>query len=125
MISRRWDEDSGILHVTSVGVPTRDIVDAHYTALRAMIAPLRTSGEPLLLLSDIRESARTTPDLEEHILAQMAQTFRPGDRVVLLTNDDDRSHVRHVLRGVAIGAFSSQIAAEMWLVSGDLPKTHA
>ena len=124
MISRRMDEDSGILHVTSVGVPTRAIVDEHYTALRRMIEPHRLAGRSVRLLSDVRESARTTPELEEHILAQMAQTFRPGDRVVLLTSDDDRGHIRQVLSGVAVGAFSSLIAAEMWLVSEDLAKTH-
>jgi hypothetical protein len=122
LITRRVDEESGIIYVTSVGIPTFAALDEHYDALRTLIAPFRNAGRRVLLLSDIRRSARTTSELEQHILGQMARTFEPGDRIVLLTDGDDKSYIRHVLKDVAIAAFSSQLAAEIWLVTDDLSK---
>lgn len=123
MITRRLDDETGIIYVTAEGTWTIADVDAHYAALRVMIEPIRQAGDRVRLLSDVRTAVRQSPEVEAHTLEQMAATFQPGDRVVVLTgNDADKMHARELLQGVQIAAFTSLLPSEMWLLADDIPK---
>lgn len=122
MIERRIDAETGIIHVTASGIWTRADVDAHYAALRELFVPIREAGRVVRLLSDVRQGQRQTPDIEAYVLEQMRRSFLPGDRIVILTPEAEKLHVRAILRDVAVAAFSSLLPAEMWLLSDDLPK---
>jgi hypothetical protein len=123
VITRVFDRETGILRVIATGTWAPEDVDAHYTALREMIAPIRRTGARVRLLSDVTRAARQSPELEARILEQMEHTFQPGDRVALLTATvDDKMHARDLLRDVEIAVFNSAIPAELWLMTDDLPK---
>lgn len=121
MIEREWDEEAGILYVAATGIWSEAEVDAHYDALRGMIAGLRREGRPVRVLSDVSGAPRQGYAREEHILAQMRRTFQPGDRVALVTADaGDKAYVRSILGGLDVGVFASKLPAEMWLLLDEL-----
>jgi hypothetical protein len=117
MVEREWDEDTGILYVTGTGTWSDAEIDAHYEALRAMIADLRREGRPVRVLSDVSRAQRQGYAREERILAHMRRTFQPGDRFALVTADAaDKAYVRSILGGLDVGVFASRLPAEMWLL---------
>jgi len=121
MIEREWDEETGIIYVSGTGAWSEADVDAHYDALRAMIAGLRRAGRPVRVLSDIAQASRQGYAREEHILAHMRRTFQPGDRVALVTADaTDKAYVRSIIGGLDLGVFASKLPAEMWLLLDEL-----
>lgn len=121
MIERVWDEESGIIYVSASGAWADTDVDEHYEALRGMIDGLRRAGRPIRVLSDITQAPRQGYSREEHILAQMRRTFRPGDRVAMVTaGADDKAYVRSIVTGVDVAVFASKLPAEMWLLLDEM-----
>jgi hypothetical protein len=121
MIEREWDEDAGIIYVSGTGAWSEAAIDAHYEALRGMIANLRCKGRPVRVLSDVSQAPRQGYAREEHILGQMRRTFQPGDRFALVTADAaDKAYVRSILGGLEVGVFASKLPAEMWLLLDEL-----
>lgn len=117
MIERRWDEEAGILYVTATGNWTVAEVDAHYAALRDVLVELRARRQQIRILSDVTGAERQPAELEEHIKALMLGTFRPGDRMAILTaGADDQQYLRTRLAGIEIAVFASRLPAEMWLL---------
>lgn len=120
MIVRRFDEGSGILHVSGTGEWTVSDIEAHYADLRRTMANLRAAGRPVRILSDIRYAERQSREVEMTIRREMERSYGPGDRVVLLTgSDSDKMHVRGALGFFEVKAFSSPIAAEIWLFANE------
>ncbi|QUT05157.1 hypothetical protein KFK14_19475 [Sphingobium phenoxybenzoativorans] len=117
MISRDYSDEDGIILVTATGAWNEHDVDQHYEALRLEIAARRETGLPILLLSDVTQAKRQAPAVERRTMWQIEQTFAPGDRLaVLVTDADDKAHVRGLLGKADMAAFSSKIAAQMWLL---------
>jgi hypothetical protein len=117
MISRDYSDADGIILVTATGAWDEQDVDRHYEELRREIAARREAGLPILLLSDVTQAERQSAAVEQRTLWQIGQTFQPGDRVAVLVADaDDKAHVRGLLGAADMGAFSSKIAAQMWLL---------
>ena len=122
MIERRWDPDAEIIFVTATGAWTIATVEEHYAALRVMIDDLRRQDKAVRILSDVTNAERQNDAIEANILDQMARTFRPGDRVAILTGGaEDQQYVRSKINGVDVAVFSSRLPAEMWLVTETLP----
>ncbi|PXA87566.1 hypothetical protein DMC47_31695 [Nostoc sp. 3335mG] len=121
MIEREWDDDTGIIYVSGTGEWSEADIDAHYEALRGMIARLRDEGRPIRVLSDVAQAPRQGYSREEHILGQMRRTFRTGDRMALVTADAaTKDYVRSIVGGLDIGVFASKLPAEMWLLLDEL-----
>lgn len=117
MIERSVDEADGIIFVRSTGEATRDDIDAHYVALRAMIAGMRGAGRPVRVLSDQTRATWLSDELNRHIKRQIEHTYQPGDRVALLMPDcDAKAYARELLGTTHYAVFTSRIAAEMWLM---------
>jgi hypothetical protein len=116
MIERRFDADSGIIHVVGTGIWKRADVDTHYGAIRGIAAGLRAAGRPIRLLSDVTGAERQAPDIEAYIKLQMERTFAPGDRMALLVPDiQAQRHIRTLLGNAEVATFCSRDAAEAWL----------
>jgi hypothetical protein len=116
MIERRLDEESGIIYVLGTGRWSLLDVDEHYDALRTMIEEVRKSGRRIRILSNVSHAERQDAEVEARILAHIRSTFQAGDRVAILTAETgDKLHVRQLLDGIEVMAFSSPIAAEIWL----------
>jgi hypothetical protein len=123
MIDRRFDERDGIITVTGSGIWTVAEIDRHFEQLRRMIADLRAAGRPIRVLSDVTLAQRQSPEIEAHIRMQHDRTYRAGDRVAMLAvGIDERNYLRSILGDAEIAAFSSVLAAEMWLVEDSLQK---
>jgi len=117
MISRDYSDEDGIILVNATGTWDEQDVDRHYDELRREIFVRRKNGSPILLLSDVSQAKRQAPAVERRALWQIERTFEPGDRVAILVADaDDKNYVRRLLGGAELAAFSSKIAAQMWLL---------
>lgn len=117
MIERSIDPVDNIIHVVSIGAATRADIDAHYAAMRGLIATMRAEEKPIRVLSDQTNATRLPEELNQHIKALMESLYQPGDRVALLmATNDDKMYVRSVLGTAEYAAFDSRIAAEMWLM---------
>ena len=118
VIERRWDREAGISYVSATGLWTVDEVDAHYAALRRLMDDVRAAGHPVRIISDISRAQRQMPEVEVRATQQIADTFKPGDRVAFVTADaDDKLYLRSRLGSAEAAAFSSLLTAEMWLFS--------
>jgi hypothetical protein len=123
MIDRKFDDRDGIIKVTGTGIWTIAEVDRHFDQLRRMIATLRDAGRPVRVLSDVTFAERQSPEIEAQIQLQHDRTYRPGDRIAILTHDiDDRNYIRAIVGHAEVAAFSSVLAAEMWLVEDSLAR---
>jgi hypothetical protein len=121
MIEREWDEETGIIYVSGSGEWSEADIDAHYEALRGMIARLSGEDRPVRVLSDIARAPRQGYSREVHILGQMRRTFRPGDRMALVTaGAEDKAYVRSIVAGLNVAVFASKLPAEMWLLLDEL-----
>lgn len=121
MIACELDDPDGIIFVHATGVWTIADVDRHYNHLTLILDDRRRKGLPIRILSDVTEAERQTPDIEARILWHMDRTYRPTDRVaILVANVADKLYVRARLGKAIVAAFSSQLPAEMWLMSDDL-----
>lgn len=125
MISRDYNDEDGIILVTATGAWSERDVDEHYGELRRAIATRREAKLPILILSDVTQAERQIAAVERRILWQIEQTFQPGDRVAMLVADaEDKAHVRGLLGAADMAAFSSKIAAQMWLLYEGLEAPH-
>ncbi|MDP1027094.1 hypothetical protein Q5H91_07710 [Sphingomonas sp. KR1UV-12] len=123
VITRSIEGESGIIVITARGRWSAADVEAHYSALRMLIQPIRDAGEIVRILSDVRQAERQTAEIEEQILREMQRTYAAGDRIAILTADADAQvHLRHLLRHIDVSAFQSQLPAEMWLATDTLAK---
>jgi ATPase subunit of ABC transporter with duplicated ATPase domains len=121
MIERNVDDETGIIVVRAVGIWTREAVDTHYNALRAMIGGMRGKGRPVRLLSDVSGASRQSNQIETHIRWQMERTFRPGDRIAILAgNAEDKATLLDLVDLPPVAIFHSRVAAESWLLADDL-----
>lgn len=121
MIACELDDPDGIIFVHATGLWSIADVDRHYTHLGLIIADRRRNGLPIRILSDVTEAQRQTRETETRILEHMERTYRPTDRVAILVADvADKMYVRARLGRAIVGVFSSQLPAEMWLMSDDL-----
>lgn len=117
MIERSVDPVDDIIHVVSVGEASRADIDAHYDAMRALVATMRAEERTIRVLSDQTRAIRLPEELNQHIKTLMESLYQPGDRVALLmASSDDKMYVRSVLGTAEFAAFDSRIAAEMWLM---------
>lgn len=122
MIERDLTDADGIITVTSTGHWTEAELNEHFDALRAIIARKREAGEQIRVLSDVSRAGGQDEGTGALILEQFARTYRPEDRVAILTaNIDVKMVVRAMLRDLNIAAFSSRLPAEMWLMEDDVP----
>ncbi|MEC3950073.1 hypothetical protein [Sphingobium sp. HWE2-09] len=121
MIACELDDPDGIIFVHATGIWTIDDVDRHYTHLGLIIADRRRQAFPIRILSDVTGAQRQRPDIEARILWHMERTYQPTDRVAILVADvADKLYVRARLGDAIVGVFSSQLPAEMWLMTEDL-----
>jgi hypothetical protein len=121
MIERNFDAETGIIFVRGVGIWSREAVDTHYNALRAMIGGIRGRGQPVRLLSDVSGATRQNNQIETHIKWQMERTFRRGDRIAILAADAAmKESLLQLVDLPPIAVFHSRIAAESWLLADDL-----
>lgn len=121
MIERIVDDETGIIVVRAVGIWTREAVDTHYSALRAMIGGMRGKGRPVRLLSDVSGASRQSSQIETHIRWQMERTFRAGDRIAILAGTaEDKATLLDLVDLPPIAVFHSRVAAESWLLADDL-----
>lgn len=124
MIRRELEKIDGIITVIATGQWTAADVTEHFSKLRELISARRDAGLPVRVLSDMSLAQRQSSDIETMILEEIEDTFREGDRVAHLVADQPaRVHIRTVLKSVAIPAFCSRIAAEMYLMSDMSPPT--
>ncbi len=121
MIACQLDDPDGIIFVHATGVWTIADVDRHYSHLTLILDDRRRNGLPIRILSDVTAAERQTPDIEARILWHMDRTYLPTDRVAILVGSvADKLYVRARLGKAIVAAFSSQLPAEMWLMSDDL-----
>lgn len=121
MIACQLDDPDGIIFVHATGVWTISDVDRHYSHLTLILDDRRRNGLPIRILSDVTAAERQTPDIEARILWHMDRTYLPTDRVAILVGSvADKLYVRARLGKAIVAAFSSQLPAEMWLMSDDL-----
>ncbi|MFZ2997757.1 hypothetical protein [Sphingobium sp.] len=122
MIERDLTDADGIITVTSTNRWTEAELNAHFDALRAIIAQKRQAGEQIRVLSDVTGAGEQDAGTGALILAQFRRTYRPEDRVAMLTaNENVKMVVRAMLQDFNIAAFSSRLPAEMWLMADGLP----
>lgn len=121
MIACELDDPDGIIFVHATGLWSIADVDRHYTHLGLIVADRRRNGLPIRILSDVTEAQRQSRETEARILEHMERTYLPTDRVAILVADvADKMYVRARLGKAIVGVFSSQLPAEMWLMSDDL-----
>ncbi|WP_311267150.1 hypothetical protein [Sphingobium sp. WCS2017Hpa-17] len=121
MIACELDDPDGIIFVHATGLWSIADVDRHYTHLGLIIADRRRNGLPIRILSDVTEAQRQARETEARILEHMERTYLPTDRVAILVADvADKMYVRARLGKAIVGVFSSQLPAEMWLMTDDL-----
>lgn len=122
MISRSVDPAGDFIVVKAIGPQTIESIRYHYDALRQMIAPLRASGKPIRILSDVTESVVRSAEFEAVVEEEMRRTFDPAARVAILTSTgDDQTHLRVLASGSNVVPFQSRLAAELWLCSDVAP----
>lgn len=121
MIACELDDPDGIIFVHATGLWSIADVDRHYTHLGLIIADRRRNGLPIRILSDVTEAQRQARETEARILEHMERTYQATDRVAILVNSiADKMYVRARLGKAIVGVFSSQLPAEMWLMTDDL-----
>lgn len=121
MIACELDDPDGIIFVHATGLWSIADVDRHYTHLGLIIADRRRNGLPIRILSDVTEAQRQARETEARILEHMEHTYQATDRVAILVNSiADKMYVRARLGKAIVGVFSSQLPAEMWLMTDDL-----
>lgn len=121
MIACNLDDPDGIVFVHATGVWSLAEVDRHYGQLRLILDDRRRAGFPIRILSDVTQAERQAPDIEARILWHMEQTYSPTDRVaILVAGLADKLYVRARLGQAIVAVFSTQLPAEMWLMSNDL-----
>jgi len=121
MIACELDDPDGIIFVHATGLWSIADVDRHYTHLGLIIADRRRNDLPIRILSDVTEAQRQARETEARILEHMERTYQPTDRVAILVADvADKMYVRARLGKAIVGVYSSQLPAEMWLMSDDL-----
>lgn len=121
MIACELDDPDGIIFVHATGLWSIADVDRHYTHLGLIIADRRRNGLPIRILSDVTEAQRQARETEARILEHMDRTYQSTDRVAILVNSiADKMYVRARLGKAIVGVFSSQLPAEMWLMTDDL-----
>lgn len=117
MIERAFDNATGIIRVKVSGPWDASEIDRHYTQLRALIETVRARSIPIRILVDIRDAPPRPPSVEAQIARHNPSTYRPGDRVAILTGDlEDKEHVRTFLDGAGKWAWQNELAAEQWLL---------
>ncbi|WP_416463679.1 hypothetical protein [Sphingomonas sp. VDB2] len=122
MIERDLTDPDGIITVRSSGHWTRAELDAHFRAMREIVAQKRRNGEPVRVLSDLSTADEQDMGIDDYVLTECHRTYQPGDRVAILTPDkQSKQRLRAKLHGSEVGAFSSRLPAEMWLMAADLP----
>jgi hypothetical protein len=121
MIACELDDPDGIIFVHATGVWSIADVERHYMHLGLILSDRRRNGLPIRILSDVTEAQRQAREVEARILDLMEQTYLPTDRVAILVGSvADKMYVRARLGKAIVGVFSTQLPAEMWLMSDDL-----
>lgn len=121
MIACELDDPDGIIFVHATGRWSIDDVDRHYAHLKLVLADRRRNGLPVRVLSDVTEAERQPAEVEARILSHMAEAYEATDRIAILVADiADKMYLRARLGNAIVGVFSSQLPAEMWLMSDDI-----
>ncbi|WP_420144208.1 hypothetical protein [Sphingobium sp.] len=121
MIACELDDPDGIIFVHATGRWSIDDVDRHYTHLTLVMEDRRRNGLPIRVLSDVTQAERQSAEVEARIVAHVSGAHRPTDRIAILVADiADKIYLRSRLGDAIIGVFSSQLPAEMWLMSDGL-----
>lgn len=117
MITLAAEPDDGIIQVVSVGEASRAEINAHYEALRKLIAEFRAAGRPVRVLSDQTRAVRLSDELSYHLKSQIERTYGANDRLALVMGSEpDRAYAKGVLGVATYAVFESRMAAEMWLM---------